>query len=293
MDRRDFLKKSALTVAGALVGGSMISGLAGSAGCSSAPKNKRIGLQTYSLREMMKQDPEGTLKLIAEMGYTEIETANYDGEKIYGYTPQDFRTFVESLGMKVKSCHINTSWEPGKDEEALVWWSKAFDDHKTAGCKYVIMPWIRMGETIEWVQSLCGYWNKVAALAKEKGVIFGFHNHAAEFNIVEGQVAYDYMLQNTTKDVVFEMDVYWVTQAGYDPVEYLNKYAGRFPVLHIKDDSIIGNSGKLDFEAIFNAAYAQGMEDFFVEVEKYELPQEICVQQSFDYLNAAPFVKQK
>lgn len=291
MDRRDFLKKSALTVAGALVGGSVISGLMGSAGCSSAPKHKRIGLQTYSLREMMGQDPEGTLKLIAEMGCAEIETANYDGGKIYGYTPQEFRTLVEGLGMKVKSCHVGRQWEPEKEAEIMAWWNKAFDDHKEAGCKYVIMPSMRLGDTVESIQEYCDYWNRLAAMAKEKGLKFGFHNHAAEFREIEGRIAYDYMLQNTTDDVVFEMDVYWVSQAGHDPVAYLSKYAGRFPLLHIKDDSIIGNSGKLDFEAIFNAAYAQGMEDFFVEVEKYELPPEISVQKSFDYLDTASFVK--
>lgn len=291
MDRRDFLKKGALTIAGALVGGSLISGLAGSAGCASAPNIKRIGLQTYSLRDMMGQDPEGTLKLIAQMGYTELETASYNGETIYGYSPQDFRTLVEGLGMKVKSCHIGQGWDPEREEEIMEWWSKAFDDHKEVGCKYVIMPWMPVGETLAEVQAYCDYWNKLAAMAKERGLKFGFHNHAGEFKVVEGQIAYDYMLQNTTDDVVFEMDVYWVKQAGHDPVEYLNKYAGRFPVLHIKDDSIIGNSGNIDFEAIFNAAYAQGMEDFYVEVEQYELPAEICVEKSFDYLNAAAFVK--
>jgi sugar phosphate isomerase/epimerase len=291
MDRRDFLKKSALTIAGVMVGGSLFSGLAGSAGCSPAPKTKRIGLQLYSLREMMGQDPEATLKLIAEMGYKELETASYDGDKIYGYTPAEFRALVEGLGMKVTSCHIGQPWDAEREAELMAWWSKAFDDHKALGCKYVVMPWATFGETLDVAKAYCDYWNKLATMAKEKGMVFGYHNHAHEFQVVEGQIIYDYLLQNTNADVVFEMDVYWVTQGGQDPVEYLRKYAGRFPVLHIKDDSIIGNSGKMDFAPIFEAAYAQGMQDFYVEVEKYELPAEICVEKSYDFLNAAPFVK--
>jgi sugar phosphate isomerase/epimerase len=291
MNRRDFLKRSALTVAGVMVGGSVISGLAGSAGCSTAPKTKRIGLQLYSLREMMGQDPEGTLKLIAAMGYKELETASYDGDKIYGYTPAEFRTLVEGLGMKVTSCHIGQPWAAEREAELMAWWEKAFDDHKALGCKYVVMPWATFGDTLESVKAYCDYWNKLGAMAKKKGIEFGYHNHAHEFQVVEGQIIYDYLLQNTSADVMFEMDVYWVAQGGQDPVAYLKKYAGRFPVLHIKDDSIIGNSGKMDFAPIFEAAYAQGMKDFYVEVEKYELPAEICVQKSFDYLNAATFVK--
>jgi sugar phosphate isomerase/epimerase len=291
MDRRDFIKKSALTIAGVMVGGSLFSGLAGSAGCSPAPKTKRIGLQLYSLREMMKQDPEGTLKLIAAMGYTELETASYDGELIYGYTPADFRTLVEGLGMKVTSCHIGKSWEAEKEAELMAWWEKAFEDHKALGCKYIIIPSAHYGDTLESLKATCDYWNRLGAIAKEKGLVFGYHNHSREFETIEDRIVYDYMLQNTSGDVVFEMDVYWLTKGGYNPVDYLTKYAGRFPVLHIKDESIIGGSSEIDFAPIFEAAYAQGMQDFYVEVERYELPAEICVEKSFDYLEAAPFVK--
>jgi sugar phosphate isomerase/epimerase len=291
MDRRDFLKKGAFAVAGAMVGGSVISGLAGfSTGCTPV-RTKRIGLQLYSLREMMGQNPEATLKLIAAMGYTELETANYDGEKVYGYAPADFRTLVEGLGMKVSSCHVGKNWEPENEAEIMAWWDKTMDDHKAMGCRYIVMPGVNLGETLEWTGQICGYWNKLGAMAKAKGMAFGYHNHSHEFDVIEDQVNYEYMLANTSADVFFELDVYWAQQGGHNPVELLNKYAGRFPVLHIKDESIIGDSGELDFEAIFNAAYAQGMKDYYVEVERYILPAEICVEKSFDFLNAAPYVK--
>ncbi len=293
MDRRDFLKKSAMGIAGAIVGGSILGTLAGTTGCAPAKNAKRIGLQLYSLREAMSQDPKATLAAVAAMGYTELETANYDNGKVYGFTPAEFRAIVEELGMKVSSCHIGSGRVPDAEQEAdnTAWWAKAIADHKAMGCKYVIVPSFRLGQTIEELKASCDYFNRIAAMAKAEGLIFGYHNHASEFRTVEDQVIYDYMLANTSADVVFEMDVYWVIQGGADPVMYLKKHAGRFPVLHIKDEDIIGASGNIDFAPIFEAAYAQGMNDYFVEVEKYPLPADVCVQKSFDFLEVAPYVK--
>lgn len=291
MDRRDFLKKSALTIAGAIVGGSVISGLAGSAGCTPASKDKRIGLQLWSVREAMRQDPEGTLKKLAAIGYSELETADYDGGKVYGFTPTEFRALADKHGLKVTSCHIGRGWEPDKEEEIMAWWAAAIADHKALGCRYIVVPSIRLGDTIESVDGICGYFNRVGAMVREAGMAFGYHNHSFEFKEIEGQIPFDYMLDHTSSDVFFEMDVYWVKEGGYDPVDYLTKYAGRFPVLHIKDDDIIGDSGKMDFAPIFEAAYAGGMKDFYVEVERYPLPPEICVEKSFDFLNLSSFVK--
>ena len=172
------------------------------------------------------------------------------------------------------------------------WWAKAIADHKAMGCRYIVVPSFRLGENVEELAAMCAYFNHAAAMCKAEGIVFGYHNHSAEFRTVEDQVIYDYMLENTTADVVFEMDVYWVIAGNADPVAYLNKYAGRFPLLHIKDDSIIGASGKIDFAPIFEAAYAQGMKDYYVEVEQYELPSpEACIQKSFDFLEVAPYVK--
>ncbi len=291
MDRRDFLKKGAYGLAGAIVGGSIIGGLAGlTTGC--APKAKRIGLQLYSLRSAMSNDPAGTLEAIAAMGYTELETANYDNGKVYGYTPTEFRALVEGLGMKVSSTHTGRGWNPDREAEIMAWWEQAIADHKAMGCRYIVVPSIRLGETVAEMDALCTYFNRVAAMCKAEGIVFGYHNHANEFKPIEGQVWYDYMITHTSPDVAFEMDVYWVVQGGQDPVAYLNKYPGRFPLLHIKDDSIIGSSGKIDFAPIFKAAYKQGMKDYYVEVEQYQLPDEKeCVARSFDFLVAAPYVK--
>jgi sugar phosphate isomerase/epimerase len=173
----------------------------------------------------------------------------------------------------------------------MAWWDKAIEDHKALGCRWIVVPSMFPPSTQAELKAVCDYYNNVAAKAKAAGLGFGYHNHNFEFRDVEGKLMYDFMLENTSADVMFEMDVFWVKAGGQDPVEYLNKYAGRFPVLHIKDDDIIGDSGKIDFAPIFEAAYAQGMKDFYVEVERYPLPADICVEKSFDFLNAATFVK--
>jgi len=295
MDRRDFLKKGALGVAGAIVGGSVIGALAGSlTGCAPGAGKKKIGLQTYSLREAMGEDVDGTLAAIAAMGYTDLELANYRDGKVYGYSPAEFRTLVEGLGMKVSSCHIGgPKFGDGKDAEAEAWWTKAIADHKAMGCRYIVIPGIGMGETVESLQSVADHFNKVGAMCKAEGIKFGYHNHSGEFKTIGDHVILDYLIENTDPACVgFELDVYWAKEGGQDPVAYLNKYPGRFPVLHIKDDSVIGDSDKIDFEPIFNAAYKQGMKDFFVEVEQYSpYPPKECVERSFTFLESATYVK--
>lgn len=292
MDRRDFLKKGVLAAAGIAAGGSVLSGLLGVTGCDSKPKQKRIGLQLYSLREAMGNNPEATLKLIAEMGYKELETASYNDGKLYNYKPEEFRKIAEGLGMKVSSAHLGRSYEPEHDAEIMGWWDEALDTQVAAGCRYAVMPWMPIGETIDSIKTYCEYFERIGEMANSKGLKFGFHNHSAEFKKVEGEIVFDYLINNTSADkVLYEMDVYWVQKGGYSPVEYLKKYPGRFPVLHIKDESIIGESGELDFKEIFEAAYAQGMKDYYVEVERYTLPAENCVEKSYDYLFNADFVK--
>ncbi len=294
MDRRDFLKKGAYGIAGAIVGGSLVGSLAGfTTGCTTAPGEKRIGLQLCSLSDDMSIDPAATLEKIAEMGYTELETANYRDGLVYGYTPAEFRTLVEGLGMKVSSTHTGgPRLDETPEEEITAWWTKAIADHKAMGCRYVVIPSFRFGDTIESLQAVCDYFNKVGAMCKAEGIVFGYHNHDYEFKKIEDRVILDYLIENTSADVTYELDVYWAKEGGQDPAAYIEKYAGRFPLLHIKDDSIIGSSGKLDFEAIFAAAYKQGMKDYYVEVEQYQLPVPAdCVARSFDFLEAAPYVK--
>ena len=125
-----------------------------------------------------------------------------------------------------------------------------------------------------------------------KGLRFGYHNHDREFSTqLEGQTIYDFMLANTDpKKVMFQLDLYWCVMGGKNPVDYFNKYPGRFELWHIKDKEEIGGSGMMDFAAIWAAAAKSGMKYGIVEVEEYNFDQFTSCKVSLDTLNTAPFV---
>ena len=112
--------------------------------------------------------------------------------------------------------------------------------------------------------------NKIGDEANKRGIKFGYHNHNIEFASIAktDQLYEDFLIANTNPDkVFFEMDVYWITVGGQDPVAYLKKYPDRFKLLHIKDEYVVGESGKINYEAIFNQFYKNGYKDWFVEME--------------------------
>ena len=284
------MKKGAAVAAGTVVAGIGLSGLFSLTGCGK--KGKIIGFQLYSLRDAMGQDVPGTLKITADIGYKSLETAGYDNGKIYGYAPAEFRKMCEDLGMKVTSAHLGQGYSPDRDAEIMAWWDKALDAQAAVGCTYAVQPFVPIGGTLDEFKVQCDYFDKVGEMARKRGLKFGFHNHAGEFEKREGQVLLDYMIANTApENVIYELDVYWAVEGGVDPVAYINKYPDRITLLHIKDHSIIGESGKIDFAAIFDAFYAAGNEDYYVEIEQYTLPPENCAQRSYDYLMVSPFVK--
>lgn len=271
---------------------------------------KEISIQLYSLRDILnkvdnsngKVDPAYTalLKDLAKMGFTGVETASYGDRKIYGRTPAQFKKDIEAAGMKVVSTHTtrplsDAELASGKPSaETMKWWDDCIADHKTAGCKYIVAPWMNVPKTLKDLDTYCAYYNEIGRRCKAQGMLFGYHNHNHEFQKVEGQVMYDYMLQHTNPEYVFfEMDVYWVVRGQSAPVDYFNKYPGRFKMFHIKDEREIGQSGMVGFDAIFNNAKTAGMKDFVVEVERYSEPIDVkkSVKESIDYLLKAPFVK--
>ena len=137
------------------------------------------------------------------------------------------------------------------------------------------------------------YFNSIGLITAGASIAFGYHNHAFEFeNKIDGVTVYDLLLENTSPNhVLFQNDVFWTIRGGYDPIDYMKKYPNRIKLLHIKDDKAIGASGKIDFKPIFDQFYANGMKDWYVEVEEYiGTPQE-DVKQSYDFLAAADYVK--
>ena len=267
---------------------------------SKQASKKEVCIQLYSVRSLLKDNSqlEQVLQQLADMGYTSVETAQYSDGKFYGKTPQEFKQLVEKTGMTVLSAHTNrplTEEElaSGNFDKALEWWKQCIADHKAAGMKYIVTPWMGVPKTLKDLQTNCDYLNAIGKLCKEAGLQYGYHNHAHEFQKVEDkEVMYDYMLNHTDPAYVFfQMDVYWVVRGQNSPVDYFTKYPGRFKMLHIKDHREIGQSGMVGYDAIFRHTDEAGVQDIVAEIEQYSVPVLESVKQSLDYLQDAPFVK--
>lgn len=267
---------------------------------------KDIAIQLYSVRDILKganQTGEASdnytniLKKLAKMGYSGVEAAAYNNGKFYNRTPEEFKKDIESAGLNVLSSHCTkqltaTELSSGDFSESLKWWDECIAAHKAAGMTYVVTPWADVPKTVKDLQTYCNYFNEIGKKCKENGLQYGYHNHAHEFQKVEDKVVMlDYMLENTNPEYVFfEMDVYWVVMGRNSPVDYFNKYPGRFKVLHIKDHREVGQSGMVGFDAIFKNAETAGVKHLIVEVEQYSTEIEESIKTSIDYLLKAPFV---
>ncbi|MBS0009878.1 MAG: sugar phosphate isomerase/epimerase [Bacteroidales bacterium] len=254
MKRRKFIKT---TVAGATA--AMI---APSFACKTNVKN--TGLILYTVRNEMAEDPEGTLDRIAEIGYNWLEAAGYFNGKFYGRQPSEFRKMVEDRGMKLVSSHN------GLNHDNL---DEVLGAAAEAGLQYLVIPslphnWINSPDAL---MRTADFMNMAGEKCRENGMKLGFHNHTVEFEPVDGQIPYDVFLKNTDQGLVtFQLDLAWITKSGNDPVEYFEKYPGRFELLHVKDlsedkeDATLGE-GTMDFKPIFAKADTAGMKYFFIE----------------------------
>lgn len=256
---------------------------------------KNLGLQLYSIRDSIMRNVPAAIEKVAKMGYKFVEPANYANGKIYGMDPVAFKELCNKNGMSVLSSHVSLPLPSAADwDKAMAWWDVCIDTHVAAGCKFLVQP--SMGDDaykdINVLKKYCDYFNAIGAKCNAKGLRFGYHNHANEFSTnLEGQPIFDFMLKNTDPSkVMFEMDLYWVVEGGANPVDYFNKYPGRFELWHIKDKEEIGASGKIDFNAIWGAAKQSGMKYGVVEVERYNFDEYTSCKKSIDFLNAASFV---
>lgn len=263
---------------------------------SAAKPKKDIYLQLYSLRADIKHNFNETIKALGKLGYAGVEAASYDNGKFYGMSPVEFADALAENGMTALSSHVKkvlpddittTDWD-----EIWAWWETAIRAHKKAGMTYIVMPSMPKLDNLSDLKAYCNYYNEIGTRCNAEGLRFGYHNHAFEFVEIEGQLMYDYMLQNTDPNkVFFQMDVYWVVRGGKSPVDYFNAYPGRFEVLHIKDDKELGESGMVGFDAIFKNAAKAGLQHVVVEVEQYNLKPLESVKKSLKYLHKQSFVK--
>jgi sugar phosphate isomerase/epimerase len=239
--------------------------------CGAAGPKKHMGVQVYSVKGF-ESDVPGSLKALADEGYVVLEIANYDANTglVAGYKPVEFAALVKKYGMEVISSHARAKFDVKDEPGTLAAWGKVFDDHKLMGCKYVVFPMNMWSGTLEGVKAECDLMNKIGDEANKRGIKFGYHNHNLEFATIAktDQLYEDFLIANTNPDkVFFEMDVYWITVGGQDPVAYLKKYPTRFQALHIKDEYVVGATGEINYQAIFNQFYKNGHNVWFVEME--------------------------
>ncbi|MDR0688266.1 MAG: sugar phosphate isomerase/epimerase [Prevotellaceae bacterium] len=274
----------------------LLASCAANTGSQALPK-KDIALQLYSLREDFQKDFDAAIKATSEAGYTAVEAASYGDGKFYGKTPEEFKAAVEAAGLTVLSSHtakaLSEKELQAKDfSESLAWWGQTIAAHRAAGMKYIVAPWMDVPKSLADLQTYCDYYNAIGQKCKEQGLLFGYHNHAHEFTKIEDVTMYDYMLEHTNPELVFfQMDVYWTVIGQKSPVEYFQRYPGRFTLLHIKDYKELGESGMVGFDAIFKNLDKAGAKHLIVEVEQYSYPPAESVKRSLDYLLSCPLVK--
>ena len=190
--------------------------------------------------------------------------------KVFGLAPAEFKAICDRNGMEIVSTHTGIQEDPAKEDEVIARWRQIFETQKACGGRYVVIPSYGVDYTEKGVQQMCDYFNRIGKIASEYGLKLGYHNHSGEFNKLKDsdKVMWEYLVEHTNPSYVFfELDVYWCTKGGKNPVDYLKKYPNRIQMLHVKDDFVIGESGTIDFEAIFDQFYANGMKDYVVEIE--------------------------
>ena len=273
-NRRKFLKISAAGSAGLILLGALDS----KAGIADDRKKFGVGLQLYTIRDAMSADLLGSLKKLSDMGYKTLELAGYANGKFYGYSAAEFKKIVSDLGMVVISSHSAVESKGITMDTAKL----MADAHAALGVKYCVQPWVNDEDrTIEKYKKMIGDWNKVGKIMKEVGIQFGYHNHNFEFATINGVVPYyDIFMPEMDKDLItMELDLFWASKAGQDPIGMFKKYPGRFQLLHfkdmktkqapfydvIKDDICSVGEGVIDFKQILTAKETAGMKYLFVE----------------------------
>lgn len=296
--RRDFLK---------LAGAASVAALAfrNALPLDAYPLGLPLGLQLYSLRELLPKDFDGTLKAIAAAGYTEVEAAGF-----YAMSAPEFKQSMTTAGLKCVSAHYPLSMLQPQLESIITYANQL-------GLQYIVCAspslkdpskvklspkdpgyhdaWVNAFTLDDWKWNAEQY-NEIGQRVKGYDMKFGYHNHTTEFRKLKNVVPYDELIKLTDPDLVtFEMDCGWVSVAGYNPVEFLTKYPTRISMLHVKDFDLkkgtehvqsteLGH-GTIDYRPIFEAAKRGGhITHYFVEQEEFDMPPLEAIKIDAEYM---------
>ena len=261
--RRSFLKTSSL-----LAGGAALSSLPFLKSCAAAEtETNTFGIQLYTLRDIIGDDPQGVIRSLAEFGYKQIES--YEGQMgiFWGMSNTEFKQFLEDNGLTMISTHANVFQDFEQKVEQLA----------EIDVPYITCPYVGPQESIDDFYSLAEQFNRMGEIASNAGLKFAYHNHAYSFEEQDGEIPQVVLMDNTDPELVdYQMDIYWVVVAGEDPAEWMERYSGRFTSGHVKDssggedpESVILGTGTIDYPTIVDVAQQHGMEYFIVEQEAY------------------------
>lgn len=258
------------------------------------------GATLYTLREEMNTSPKETLQKVAKIGYKFIEATDYKDGKFYDMLPEEFGAYLKSIGLTPISTHQGGLTLDNADT--------IIADVKKAGFKYLVIPVPPMGRFHYYPETktmgmdndlefMVDFLKTIGEKCKANGLQLLYHNHDFEFKKNEdGIVPIDYMLEHTDPSMVnFQMDLYWVTKAGADPVAYFKKYPKRFKIWHVKDMDEEGKfapvgTGTIDFARIVANKALSGMEYYIVEQDfTFEIPPLDAIKISHDNLKKFGF----
>jgi sugar phosphate isomerase/epimerase len=238
--RRTFIKSSAIVFAGSFLFAKVPWALFKQKGI--------VGIQLYSVRADMSKDPLGTLKILAEMGYKNVEHANYVNRKFYGFSPAEFKKILNDLGIKMPSGHTVMGaqhWDESKKEFTDLW-KHTVDDAAFMGQQFVISPWMdnKYRKDRSSLLSFMEVFNKSGELCKKSGMKFGYHNHDFEFSEkLDGETLFDIILKNTDPDLVIQqLDTGNLYNGGANAMEIVKNHPGRFLSLHVKDEIAVSGA---------------------------------------------------
>ncbi|MEO8720324.1 MAG: sugar phosphate isomerase/epimerase [Ginsengibacter sp.] len=279
--RRTFIRNGGLTIAGAALLPSIL---------KEKVPGVKVGIQLYSVRDDMEKDPGGTLQKLAQMGYKYVEHAGYEKGKFYGYSIPEFKKLLKGYGLIMESGHNflgSEQWNKTNNDFTDEW-KQTIEDAATVGMKYLISPGVdeSLCKTKDDFNRYMEMFDKTGALCKKSGIQFAFHNENYEFNhSLEGTVLYDLLLRTADKNLVAQqIDIGNMYEPGGRAMNYLKKYPGRFPLMHVKDEmkrksaeqngnwyeSTLLNKGELPVKDIIGYARKNGTEYFIIEQESYQ-----------------------
>ncbi len=263
------------------------------ASVTQARKLQTVGAELYTVRKILPEKPAETLRAIDAIGYREVEFNTSDIDKLM--------PVLRDTHLKPTAVHIDLNiGMKGTDDQI----ARTIDSVKAAGIGYMVFPYVPPADrgNIEKTRAFAGRLNQIGEKCHAAGITFCYHNHCFEFEPIEGTTRFQVLMDSTDRKLVgLEMDAFWVSVGGHDPVEVLQKLSGRVPLVHLKDKAAgtpvmykesvppvtfkeVGN-GVIDWPKVLKAANAAGVKHYFVEQDQTPGDPLDSLRQSFQYLN--------